>query len=137
MKSVTTQILFLFLLLKCSTVIAQVGQTGSYIFEAEILKIDTVQLSKTTGGLPDKLTMARIVGFKIVKHLCGSKKNISSFLLIDLAKGEHLCDYDFKMHKTYHVKAHISRYNSQEIAKKYRHWFYKLDCMDLPVEVMK
>jgi len=137
MKSLVKNItsLCILLLLKSAFANAQADKKSIYSIDVEIIKIDTVQLKKSADGLPGHLTLAKIISIKIVKPDSLNKKKISPFFVIELTKGEHKCDFDFQLNNLYRIKASIAKYKSPSISEKYRHWFYSLDCKNLPINL--
>ena len=137
MKALVKKIasLCILLLLKNTFASAQVDKKSIYPIDVEIIKIDTVQLKKSADGLPSDLTLAKIISIKIIKSGSLNKKKISPFFVIELTKGEHKCDFDFQLHNHYRIKASIAKYSSLSISEKYRHWSYRLDCLNLPIKL--
>jgi hypothetical protein len=105
----------------------------SHHFIAEVISIDTVQLSSDTlFTTPETDRPAVMVCFKIKKKFTGRFSGISKFLLMQTFYSDHVCLYGFMPGKTYEIYARAITYTSPLIKRKFRKMFFKLDCHNLP-----
>src|SRR5215813_3392790 len=90
------------------------SKTYTHLFIAKISSVDTVLLlkAKSRVKIPEENFMSLRVNLQIKQKIEGKYQGISKFIIIQLAGGEHLCNYDFAVGKTYKIHAKSIKFKS-------------------------